>query len=398
MAADPARAVPKDPRPTVVEIAAGTGPVSADRPQGRRRRRLVLSFVLCVLLPVLAGAVYYATIASDRYVAGAGFAVRGMSGGGGLDGIGALTGLVGSGSTASDSYIVMKYLESRDLVEELEATLPLRAAFSDPGIDILSRAPADAPIEDFVDYWDRRVVTNYDSGSGVLTFTVEAFTAEDARDIAAGVLVATRALVNRLSEDARRDAVRFAEDEVARAETRLREALDALRTFREDERSLNPAASAQLDIELLGDLESRLVDLRARMAALGGDIDPDAPSLIRLRRAAAALETQIAELSQGTGAQTGRGAITGQLAAYEALEVEKSFAEKTYASALASLQQARIDADRQQRYLAVYSEPALPQHPLYPRRAINVLILAAVATALWGVGTLIVYSVRDHLS
>ena len=91
-------------------------------------------------------------------------------------------------------------------------------------------------------------------------------------------------------------------------------------------------------------------------------------------------------------------ALTGQLAEYEALEVERNFAQQAYASALSSLETARVDASRQQRYLAVYAAPALPQYPLYPRRILNgVLILLGLALT-WGIGVLIVYAVRDHIA
>lgn len=64
-------------------------------------------------------------------------------------------------------------------------------------------------------------------------------------------------------------------------------------------------------------------------------------------------------------------ALTGQLATYETLEVERNFAQQAYTSALSSLEKARVEADRQERYLAVYSTPAVPQYPLYPRRILG---------------------------
>ncbi len=392
-------------KPKVVEITRkpdATGIAVGLRPQRMRRLLLALSFVLLVALPVALGSVYYGFIASDRYVSGAGFAVRGVSAGGGLDGIGALTGLASSGSTTSDSYIILKYLKSRDIVDRLQADIDLRQAFSAGEIDRLSRMDSALPIEDFVLYWGKMISTTFDATSGVVTFEIEAYTAQQAEQIATLVLQYTQDLVNGLSETAREDSVRFAASEVVRAEARMREALASQRAFREQEQSLNPAATAQIDIELLGALQARLIDIRARMSAISGSVDADAPSMSALRRQAEALEAQIAERSAGIGGNLQDGGVsTGMsnlLAVYETLEVEKNFAQQAYASALSSLEQARVDADRQQRYLAVYSLPALPQAAIYPRRTLNVVVLALIAFALWGIGTLIVYSVRDHLS
>ncbi|WP_341367037.1 hypothetical protein [Yoonia sp. BS5-3] len=383
--------------------AEAVGSVTTVRPRQKRRRILTLSFILCVLLPSALGSYYFAVIASDRYAATAGFAVRGVNAGAGIDGIGALTGLASAGSTTSDSYIVLKYLRSRDIVERLQSDMDIRSAFTNPEIDPLSRMGKALSIEEVVRYWGRMIRTSFDSTSGIVTVEVQAYSADQAEQIATLVLRYTDELVNALSVSARRDSVRFAEAEVTRAEERLRTTLQQIRDFREQESSINPAASAQLDIELVGGLESRLIDLRARIASIEGALDDDAPSLRALRNQAEAIEDQIAARQAAISgdaprAATETAAMSGLLATFETLVVEKEFAQQVYQSALTSLEQARTDADRQQRYLAVFTLPAKPEQAMYPKRLQNILLVIAIAVSVWGIGTLIVYSVRDHLS
>ncbi|NKC04732.1 capsular polysaccharide biosynthesis protein [Ochrobactrum haematophilum] len=55
------------------------------RPQKRRRRLLATSFVVFVIVPTILGALYFAFVASDRYIASVGFAVRSMDAGSGGD-------------------------------------------------------------------------------------------------------------------------------------------------------------------------------------------------------------------------------------------------------------------------------------------------------------------------
>lgn len=382
------------------EVAENSAAVT--RPQTRRRRLVALSFALLVALPVLLSTYYFAVVASDRYVSGAGFAIRGMGAGGGMDIIGAFTGLASTGSTNSDSYIVLKYLKSRDLLDQLRDDFDIRQSYGAENIDFLSRMDAELSIEELVDYWDGMIDTSFNSTSSIITFEVQAFAPDDAQRVAALVLQYAQDLVNRLSEEARLDTVRFAKSEVARSETRVREALLKQRLFREQEQYIDPAASAQLQIELISALDRQLIDIHARMAALGKSVDVDAPSMTALRRQSEALEAQIATKTRGIAtspeqAEMGT-TLSSLLAEYETLEFEKNFAQQAYASALTSLEQARMEADRQQRYLAVYSYPSLPEEALYPRRALSVLMLIIVVTSLWGIGTLIVYSVRDHLS
>lgn len=373
---------------------------SKPTPQKKRRFWLIFSFLIFVLVPIGLGSYYYVEIASNRYVSGAGFAVRGVNSGGGLDGIAALTGLASTGSTTSDSYIILKYLKSRDILEKLQSDMKMREAFSYDYIDFWSRMDPKLKIEDFVDYWEGKIETSFDSGSGVLTYEIQAFTPDDSKQMADLVLTYIQDLVNRLSKSAREDSVRFAVTEVKLAEERLRKELQRLRDFRETERSINPAKNAQLDAELINVIKRQLIDVQTRIATIEGSVDANAPSMVSLRRQAVALELQITERTKKIGITAGGSGdeISSLLAKFEALEVEREFAQKAYASTLSSLEQARTEADRQQRYLAIYSLPSMPEQALYPQRIINIAMLIAVIFAIWSILTLVVYSVRDHLS
>jgi capsular polysaccharide transport system permease protein len=376
---------------------------SADhRSQKRRHRRLLASFLLCVLLPLIAATIYYAALATDRYAARAGFSIRGIDTSAGIDGIGALTGLASSGSTTSDSYIVLSYLSSRELLEAVDEQLDLRGAYTAPAVDVLSRLAPNANIEDFVKYWQSRIHTQFSPTSGIIEFEVQSFSSEHARDVADAVLSLTQSLVNNLSASARNDALLFARREVELQEVRLRKALESIRDFRVTEQSVDPSASAALDIQLIASLEARLIDVNARIAALRETLDENAPSLTALLRNAQALETQIVERRQAIGPNvlndTGASDVTQQLALYEELEVERSLAQQAYASALVSLEKARVSADRQQRYLAIHMRPQAPESAQYPRSIRDLMILGFALVTVWGIGTLITYSVRDHLT
>ncbi|MCA0930419.1 hypothetical protein [Ruegeria profundi] len=363
---------------------------------------LMWSFVFCVLLPFFLVSVYYAAIATDRYAARAGFSIRGIDTSAGIDGIGALTGLASSGSTTSDSYIVLSYLASRELLEAVDQQLDLRGAYSSNEIDFFARLAPNATVEEFLRYWERRIHTQFDPASGIIEFEVQSFSPEHAREIAAVVLKLTQTLVNDLSANARSDALRFAREEVDLQEARLRNALSAIRDFRASEQSVDPSASAALEIELIASLEAKLIDVNARIAALHETLDDNAPSLAALRRTADALEAQILERRQAIGSDVlstaGVSAVTQQLALYEELEVERSLAQQAYASALVSLEQARRDADRQQRYLAIHLRPQVAESAEYPRSLRNLLVIGFSLIAIWGIGALLTYSVRDHLT
>src|SRR5690606_14102351 len=127
--------------------------------------------------------------------------------------------------------------------------------------------------EHLVEYWSSRVNTSFDNTAGIITFEIDAFTAQDAVNVANLALEFSKELVNELSLQARSDAVAFAEAEVGRAETRLATALEQLRLFRQHENSIDPAANAAMQLELVGGLERQLADLNARIATLRTQVD-----------------------------------------------------------------------------------------------------------------------------
>ena len=155
-------------------------------------------------------------------------------------------------------------------------------------------------------------------------------------------------------------------------------------------------------MQLLSTLESRLVDLRARLSAVRNRLDADAPSVISIRGQIRALEREVAikraSLTSSAAAGDDDRAVAELLITYESLQLDKQFAEQQYASALQALEYARREANRQQRYLATFSSPTVAEEPAYPKVIIGLLTISTIAFGIWAIGLLLIYSVRDHLS
>lgn len=354
-------------------------------------------YILFVLLPFLLIAFYFLFIASDRYVSGAGFAIRNMSAQSGSDVLGSVTGLVGSGSSTSDSYIVVKFLESRDLMQSLMEETNFLEVYGSVLIDSVSRIPVDFPVEKRLKSWKRYIKASFDPSSGIIRYEVEAFQPDEALTIASHILSEVRTLTNVLSEQARQDTMYFAEKELALAEERLLKARTNLKLFRKNTNSVDLSASAMAQIELLANLEKQLIEIKARIEVLKESLNIDAPSIKALERKAVALEFQILEKSGGLKI-TGQGnELSTLLADQEELQTGKTFAEAAYASAMASLETARMEASRNQRYLAIYTHPSLPEHPMYPKRLLYCLFTFLGLNLFWGLGIFIFFTIQDHL-
>ena len=202
-------------------------------------------------------------------------------------------------------------------------------------------------------YWNRMVQVDLESHAGIIHVRANAFTPEDATAIASAILAESSALVNRLSDQAREDAVRFAREELAEAEDNLRDLRAKLADFRRANRLVDPAAdvAGQMGLSERAAGRARQGDGRARPAPElrrpgrpAGD--PGRAADQRHQRRAS---TPSAARSASRGAEPALADVVGT---YEELKVDLEFASAAYTQALAALTAARAEARRQSRYLA----------------------------------------------
>lgn len=383
--------------------AVKAGVVKGLRPQAWRRRLLAISFFIMVVLPVAFGSVYFLVIASDRYAASAGFSVRSMDPAiGGTDLLSSLGGFSSGSSTTTDSYIILEYLKSRELVEKLMQEVEFQEAYGNENIDFLYRLDMSKPIEDILDYWDWMITTSFDNASSIITFEVQAFTPGDAEKVAALIVKYCQELINNLSEQARKDTLRFSEREASLAEARLKLIREELRDFRASSSAVDPAATAEAQLTLTTELEQRLIEHRTQLTTLQTTLSPNAPSIQQLKKQIASITAELKAKKSEIGGQSGSAGdgnfnLSFLLANFEKLKVEQEFAQRAYTVALASLEQARVEALRQQRFLAVFANPTKPQDAIYPKRILDVFLVFFAAFVIWGISVLLAYSVRDHM-
>ncbi|NJO23254.1 MAG: capsule biosynthesis protein [Sphingomonadales bacterium] len=379
----------------------GAVPPARTRPQRRRRSVMAWTLALFVAVPTILATFYFGLIASDQYVVEMRFAVKNTNQSQSTDVLGLFAGIPAATSAVTDSYIVIDHMMSRELLDKLEEKIGIRAIYSRPEVDYLSRFDNSESSEEFVKYWRKMVKASFDGASQIVAVDVKAFTREDAKLVAENILLLSEDLVNDLSARARADAVKHAQQEVKRMEDRLRVNRTALRSFRDTEQEFDPAKKVESRYVILGKLEEEVTSRKARLSNLRSFMGAEAPSVKVLLSEIAGLERQLEEERAKLGrAELGKGGTTqsiGGLAAnYEELVVDREFAEKSYLSALASLERARIEADRQQRYLAAFVRPTLPQEALYPKRILAICAVLGISLVLWALGVLITYAVRDH--
>lgn len=358
----------------------------------RRHALLLITFVLPSVVAVL----YYGLVAADRYTSEAQFVVRSPS----RTGIDQLTSAIptttGTERASDEASAVHQFVRSRDAVELLVREADLRAILSRPEGDPVWRFPGwfskDLREKLFDRYLDF-VSIKQDSGTGISTLTVQSFRPKDSVKIAQTLLEGSEALINRLNERARRDTIRAAEAEVESAKSRAFQRREELTVFRTRAGTVDPAKSSQNLLETIGKLSFEAAQANAQLAeALRNS--PQGPQVTNLRNRIQSVEQQIVEEKRQIGGSAQ--ALAPVIADYERLVLEREFADRALASALASLENARIESQRQQLYLERVVEPHAADYPSQPKRLLWIGIVVALSFSVYSICRSLIENIRAH--
>ena len=351
---------------------------------------------LFVLLPTLLTFGYCAFVASPMYVSETKFAVRSA-----VEqpmGIDIASQLFKTASTSvQDARIVDAYLRSPDVFEQLDGELQLTKHYSDTSRDLVSRLSSSPTLWDKESFWKRVAQPKIDVDSGIVTFTVRAYTPDMAQNIATGILRQGEALINEMNERSRNDAIRLAETEVKVAQERIVKAQKALETFRDEHKELDPKATATGLQTLVFELEGERSKVKAELVEARSYMKPTAPQVKALEKRLDAVETQLnAEKARIAGNPAGGGTINSWVSQYENLMIESEFAQKQLTTAMSAYEQARSMALAKSRYLVAIQQPTLPDESRYPRTWVFTLCAFFGFFLIYGLVRLIVASIREH--
>lgn len=360
--------------------------------QAFRRRKIIGAALLASLV---AGAYWFA-LASDRYVSDAHIIIQrtDLPGGQSMDFSTLLAG-VGAGSRA-DQLLLREHLLSIDMLRKLDGTLGLRAHYSDPQRDPLSRMWfQDASIEWFHRHYLSRVQVEFDDYAGVLIIKAQAYEPIIAQRITSTLVQEGERFMNQLAHQLAQAQVAFLEQQVVQMNDRALQARRAVLAYQDRKGLVSPQATAESIAAIVARLEAQRSELQTQRASLQAYLVPEHPNIVMLNQQIAAVERQLAQEQAKLAAPTGK-TLNRTVEEFQRLELEAVFAQDVYKTALAALEKGRIEATRTIKKVSVLQTPTLPEYALEPRRYYNTLVFLLVALLLAGVAHLLMAIVRDH--
>lgn len=387
-----------DPMLTDPETAHGATGADHEAPARRsllaRLKAIDPLFAALVILPTLIASLYFGVFASEVYVSESRFIVRSPS----KPNLSPLGVVLGGGSlvgASEESEAVTEFLSSRQGLASINADGYATRAWGNPSIfwfDRFGRFGADTG-EDLFEYYLDKVSAEDSTTTMVTVLSVQSFDPQTARTINQRLLEKSEVLVNELSDRARRDAISFAEAELARSRREAQEAALALGTFRDREGLIDPELQASAGLQMISKLQDQLIAAQTQLLQLQ-TYTPRASQIPFLRTQIRNLEREIAD--QTTQLAGGRGSLSSASVRYQELKLASEFAEKQLGITLSAYQEAQAEARRKQAYVERISDPSLPDDSAYPRRLRNILATFVLGLLAWGVASMLLVGIREH--
>ena len=365
----------------------------------RRRKTMLLSARLAVfvLLPTFLAGWYYAVIATPTYATNSEFVIQ-QADSAASAGFGGL--LQGTGlAVQQDSTTVQSYLQSRDAMGRLDEDLGFKAHFSQAWIDPIQRLDTDASNEDAYKLYQRNVKVGYDPTEGILKMEVIAADPEVSQGFSEALIGYAEEQVDNLTQRLRKDQMSGAMESYEAAEDKVRDAQQQILDLQEELGVLDPVTETGALMQQITKFELQLYEKQLQLDQLQANARPNQARVSGVKGDIARLEALIESLrSSMTESGTGEASlarITGQLRIAEA---DLTTRQLLLQQAAQQLEMARIEANRQVRYMAVGVRPVAPDEPTYPRAFENTLLAFLIFAGIYLMVSLTASVLREQIS
>ena len=387
----PEQNVPSTRVMDAAERAKSVMEIQLDIAKRRRRKSMLLLIRLAffVFLPTIFAGYYYYAVATPMYATKSEFVIQNADGG---VGSGAGSFLQSAGLGSPDSIGVQGYLLSREAMQRLDADEGFKAHFADPSIDPIQRLDEGASDEDAYKLYKRNVKIGYDPTEGILKMEVIAADPQTSQRYSEILISYAEEKVDNLTLRKRADQMKGAQEGFEEAEAKWLEALAEKERLQIERQVLDPTGEGSLLMGQISNLETLLLDQQLKEERLKNNSRPNQAQLSAVQDEIRILTAQIAELRRRVDKLA---RIQGQLAEAETLVLTRAALMQ---QSLQQLEIARVEANKQTRYLETNVNPTAPDSPTYPRSFENTILAFLIFSGIYLMASLTASILREQVS
>lgn len=358
--------------------------------------KLISLLGACYFIVLAAAVAYVWLIAQDRFLSVASFKISQQNSNGAELGLAqlALPGLADSGS--ADSQIAIGFVNSTDLLLELEKEYQLEEHFTAPKQDFIFRLPHASPLEDRLDYYRKRIFAHFDKETGLTMLTVDTFDPALSKKVADRILTRAENFINSVNQTIADQQLSFIRSELDRAEKQVQAVSAELLTLQNTHNMVSPDEVISASLGTVQGLKLESLRIETTLASIERD-SPESPRIATLRSQLRSLEEQIAmESTKISGPEQNR--LNQILARYKELQLKLDFTIKRRTGAEMLLEKNRMDAVARSRFMSVIQHPYLPEAVGYPRRPYATGAIIGLGMLLFLILRVLVHSIYERVS
>ncbi len=367
----------------------------------RRRRKLFLLFTrlsFFVFLPTFMVGWYYFTMATPMYATKSEIVIQQAQSQQTAPGLSSL--FQGTSiATQQDSIAVQSYLASREAMLRLDADHRFKEHFSNPAIDEIQRLPHRATNEEAFDLYTNHVRISYDPTEGIIRMEVIAADPQKSTEFSEALISYAEEQVDQLTSRLRADQMSGARESYEVAERQRAEALAELLRIQQDFQQIDVAAETSAQMAQISSLETERQRLNLILQSRLNVARPSELQVQSLRDQIANIDELAAqlraEMTSGGGNGTSLAARNTEL---RTAEEDYAFRTVLVQQALTQMETARIEANRQVRYLSQSVRPIAPDQATYPRAFENTILAFLIFSGVYLMISLTAAILREQVS
>lgn len=354
-------------------------------------------FHLFVIVPTLAVLLYLSFLAKPLYMSETKWLVRENRESSGSLIPGFASGLfdLGSQTSMEDALILADYLHSAELIGKLDAELDLRTHYESPSLDVFRRLGESVGRERFIKYFQKRIQVSIAPDSSILTLSVSSFDPVFSLKLAEKLIELSEDKINVLNDRIVDSQTATATAELERAQEELVKARADLLAFQMKHSIIDPGSQAAAQFSNIASLDRQIMEVQAELRTKQQYLREGSNELRQLEQTLKALGEQREQETRRL-VSVGDSSIASVLYNYERIRMENEFALNAYTATFALVEQAKLSAARQEKFILMIATPQLPDEPDSPRIFRDTLTTFVVLSLLFAIGRMILATIRDH--
>lgn len=367
----------------------------------RRRRKkmglLLVRLAFFVALPTFIAGYYFFVIATPMYSTKSEFMITTAdnTGGGGLGSLLSGTPI----ASATDSIATQGYLQSKDAMLRLDRDAGFKEVFTQEWIDPIQRLSENPSNEEAYKTYKKNVKIGYDPTEGIVRMEVIAPDPEVAALFSEQLIDYASENLNGVSLNQRENQMQDAMSSFTEAERKRRAAQEALVRLQLEGSTLDPQSVITSIRTQISSIETQVIEKEIELASLLNNSRPNQSRVDGARSTLDILNQQLGILNDKmTDVSQGENSLAELTVRIQMAQADLATRDLLLQSALQQVEQTRVEANRQVRYLNNTVRPLASQEPSYPRAFENTILAFLVFAGIYLMISLTASILREQVT